>query len=179
MTDTMAPVPDKRMSRAERRLAGLTEQIAALTDQVAELNSEISTLTRQRDRTRELHDLEDQVEKIKLERDRLKEQHAREIRETEHQTGLLRRQVDQDQANAKVKAELAAQEAKLEVREENLQADKDRFAAEVAFQRQFMEREVGRLEGLIKEVLARVPKIEVKAGGQASARSRREEDDDE
>jgi hypothetical protein len=158
-----SPRKGARISREE-------QQLASLTDAVRELRSEISVLTRQRDLTKSLRDQETLVEKLKLEKDRLVEANDRKVRETEHQTGLLRRQVDQDQANAKKQADLAAQQAKLEVREENLTADKNRFAEEVKFQRDFMQAEIGRLENLIKAVLNRVPVVEVKAGGSVSAR---------
>lgn len=166
------PAKSLKLTRAEQQL---TELIA----QIGELTGEVRGLKRQRDRTQELADLEDQVANLKREKELLTEQSDRKVRETEHSTGLLRTQVEAERKQSQRDAELAAKAAKLEVREENLQADKDRFAEEVRFQREFMQGEVNRLERMIGEVLARVPKVEIKAGGQASARSRDEKADEE
>ena len=144
-----------------------------LADELAELRAEIKALRTERDSTRELASLRQDVERLKLEKDRLTEDNNRKIRETEHKVGLLKTKQDHDVANAR-------RETKLEVREENLAADKERFKAEMDFQREHLQREVDRIEGILGKVLERLPDVRttLTAAVGANGRRSREEDDD-
>ena len=78
-----------------------TAQIGKLADQIAEMRAEVKALTRERANLQEVTRLGKEVERLKLEKDRLTEANDRKIRETEHKTGLLRKQQEHDVSNAK------------------------------------------------------------------------------
>ena len=139
---------------------------ARLADELAGLRAEIKALRDERDSVQELTDLRRDVERLKLEKDRLAEDNARKIRETEHKVGLLKTKQDHEVANAK-------RETKVEVREENLSADKKRFEDEMKFQREHMQREVDRFDGIAKALMERLPTIEVELSGAARTSSRK------
>ncbi len=134
-----------------------------LATELAGLKGEVHALRTERDRTAEMFALQESIEKLKLEKGRLTEDHRREIRETEHKVGLLKTKQDQDVAHA-------TRQAKLEVRETNLAADKDRFAAEMKFQREHLQREVGRLESILGQVLERLPNVDAQLTGRLTPR---------
>jgi hypothetical protein len=142
------------------------EERARLADELAGLRSEIRALREERDETERVTDLRRKVEQLKIEKDRLAEDNARKIRETEHKVGLLKTKQDHDVANAR-------RETKIEVREENLTADKKRFEDEMAFQREHMQREVDRFDGIAKALMERLPTIEVELSGAARTGSRK------
>jgi hypothetical protein len=124
-----------------------------LADEIADLKAEIKALRTERDNTAEVKRLEQAVERLKLEKDRLTEQNDRKIRETEHKVGLLKTRQDHD-------VEHATRMAKLAVREQNLSADRERFQAEMEFQREHLQREVDRIESILGKVLERLPNID-------------------
>jgi hypothetical protein len=135
-----------------------------LAGELAELKAEIKALRTERDSTAQLTTLRQDIERLKLEKDRLVENNDRKIRETEHKVGLLKTKQDHDVANAR-------RETGLAVREENLKADKQRFADEMTFQREHFQREVDRIEDILGKVLERLPNIEASLTG--GARSKR------
>lgn len=135
-----------------------------LADEIAGLRREIAGLREERDRTAEVNDLHREIETLKLEKANLIEDNAREIRETEHKVGLLRTQQEHEVANAK-------RETMLAVREENLAADQKRFKDEMDFQREHLQREVTRVEGILVKVLDRLPSIDVALSGDAAPKA--------
>lgn len=124
-----------------------------LADELAQLKSQVRALRAERDETRGLNELKGEIEELKLSKARLVEDNDRKIRDTEHKVGLLKLQQDHEVKNAK-------RETQLEVREQNLTADKDRFAAEMEFQRKHLQGEVTRIEKILEKVLDRLPNIE-------------------
>jgi spore coat protein CotH len=132
-----------------------------LANGLAEIKAEIRALREERTNTRELTKLREDVERVKLEKARLTEDNDRKIRETEHKVGLLKTRQDHDVDNAR-------RETRLEVREENLKADKERFKAEMDFQREHLQREVERVESILGKVLERLPTIEATLEGHAT-----------
>jgi multidrug efflux pump subunit AcrA (membrane-fusion protein) len=124
-----------------------------LADELAELKAEIKALRTERDNTAQVKKLERDVEALKLEKGRLTEANDRKIRETEHKVGLLKTKQDHD-------VEHATRMAKLGVREANLTADRERFQAEMDFQREHLQREVDRVESILGKVLERLPNID-------------------
>jgi len=137
-----------------------------LADELAGLRAEVKALRTERDEAEEAVALRRDVERLKLEKDRLTEDNARKIRETEHRVGLLKTKQDHDVENAR-------RETRLEVREENLKADKERFRAEMDFQREHLQREVSRVEDILSKVLERLPTIDVELSGQAASRAKK------
>lgn len=124
-----------------------------LADELAGIKAEIKALRAERDNTSQLTGLQRQVEDLKIEKARLVEDNDRKIRETEHKVGLLKTKQDHDVENARRETELA-------VREENLAAEKERFKAEMDFQREHLQREVDRIEGILGKVLERLPNVD-------------------
>lgn len=148
-----------------RKQAGDDER-TRLADELAQIRAEIKALRTERDSTEQVTKLKRDVERIKIEKDRLEEDNARKIRETEHKVGLLKTKQDHDVENAR-------RETKLEVREENLAADKDRFKAEMEFQRTHLQGEVERVERILTAVLERLPSIEASLDGRAVTAGKR------
>lgn len=152
------------MSILSRRTDEDTER-SRLADELAGLRAEIKALRAERDSTEQVTKLKREIEQLKLEKDRLTEDNARKIRETEHKVGLLKTRQDHEVANAR-------RETELEVREKNLAADKKRFETEMAFQREHMQREVDRFDGIAKALMERLPVIEVSLDGPVAKPSR-------
>lgn len=146
---------------------------ARLADEMAGIKAEIKALRTERESTTQVVKLRQDVETLKLEKSRLTEDNDRKIRETEHKVGLLKTKQDHEVANAR-------RETELEVREKNLAADEKRFRDEMKFQREHMQREVDRFDGIAKALMERLPTIEVNLDGgvttSAKARSSRKED---
>jgi hypothetical protein len=137
------------------------DRLDRLAEELAGLRAEVKALRKERDSTAELLTLREDVERLKLEKARLVEDNDRKIRETEHKTGLLKIKQDHD-------VEHARRMAQVEVREQNLDADRKRFQAEMDFQRKHMQREVDRFDGIAKALMERLPTIEVNLDGKAS-----------
>lgn len=135
-------------------LTALAEKIETLTTEVAALRGEKKSLASLRNLEDERADLHRKVETLKIEKDRLVEDNARTVREVEHSTGLLRKQVDWERTKA-------VDEAKLAVGKENLAADRTRFEEQMAFHKDQISGEVARFEGLLKSLLERLPTVSV------------------
>jgi hypothetical protein len=160
------PIGDGK--RRQRELEGLT----LLEEQLARLTGEVKALRTEKDRSVEVTALNERIETMKRERDRLTETHDREVRETEHAVGLLRRQTEADAANMKRAAELGVQQ-------QNLNAEKALLKRETDFQREFLERYAGRMEDVLATVIAKVPDVSAVLKGTFVAGSAEHEDDAE
>ena len=139
------------------------EERDRLAVELAGLRADVKALKSERDETAERNRLRDSIEQLKREKATLTEDNTRKIRETEHKTGLMKQKTDQDIANAR-------RETELKVREENLKADKQRFADEMEFQRKHLQGEVDRIDGLLRAILERLPSIDVALSGSATPR---------
>jgi hypothetical protein len=135
-----------------------------LAGELSGLRADVKALKSERDETAERNQLRDQIEQLKREKATLTEDSARKVRETEHKTGLLKTKQEHEVANARRETELA-------VREENLKADKQRFADEMKFQREHLQREVDRIEGILGKVLERLPDISAAFDGSLNGSS--------
>jgi hypothetical protein len=134
-----------------------------LAAEIAELRVVIEALRTERDETGRVKKLRGDVEKLELEKARLTEDSNRKIRETEHKTGLLKTKQEHD-------VEHARRMAVLEVREENLVADRGRFEAEMKFQRDHFDQRADRQDEILKAILERLPVIDVALTGGATPR---------
>lgn len=105
---------------------------------------------------RDITDLREEIETLKIEKARREEEYARREREVEHKVGLERKRQAVELANA-------TREATLKVREENLAADKTRFAEEMKFQRERFTTEVSYLKEMLQQVLANTAPAAAKA----------------
>lgn len=99
-------------------------------------------------------DLREQAETATIEKDRREEEYSRKDREVEHKVGLER-------TRQKFEVEQAKRETTVHVREENLEADKERFKGEIEFQRKHLEGEIGSLRELVQGMLKRLPSAEI------------------
>lgn len=136
-------------------------EIARLREEIAGLRAEIKALRTEKDRTAEVNRLSDEIEELKRQKARLTEDNDRKIRETEHKTGLLKVKQEHD-------VEHARRMAVLEVREENLAADRERFAAEMSFQREHFDKRADDQDKLLQAILERLPAIDVALTGSAT-----------
>ena len=137
------------------------EERDRLATEMAGLRADVKALKAERDETAERNRLRDQIEELKREKATLAEDSARKVRETEHKTGLLKVKQEHD-------VEHARRMAVLEVREENLAADRERFAAEMAFQREHFDKRADDQDKLLQAILERLPAIDVSLEGSAA-----------
>ncbi len=100
--------------------------------------------------------LNEEIETLRIEKARKEEEFNKREREVEHKVGLERKRQEFEITQAK-------RETVVEVREENLEADKDRFKAEMDFQRKRLEGEVESLRDLVTEMMKRLPSAEIYA----------------
>lgn len=124
-----------------------------LLNEIAELRADIHGLRAEKDSTAEVTSLKRQVENLRIEKARLTEDNDRKIRETEHRVGLLKIQQQHDVDNAK-------RETMVQVREENLARDQQRFEAQMEFQRTQLQGEIHRVERILEQVLERLPNFD-------------------
>lgn len=103
-----------------------------------------------------IEDLKREVARLEIERAKKQEEWDRREREVEHKVGLERKRQEFEITQAK-------RETTLSVREENLAADKERFKAEMDFQRKHLESEIGSLRELVAKLLERLPSAEIYA----------------
>ena len=101
-----------------------------------------------------LEDLQKQITTLEIEKDRREEKYATREREIEHKVGLERKRQE-------FEIEHARKSTSVQIREENLSADKERFKAEMDFQRKRLEGEVASLRTLVEKMLERLPSAEI------------------
>jgi hypothetical protein len=105
---------------------------------------------------RKVSELEQEITKLTIEKDRKQEEWDRREREIEHKVGLEQKRQEFEISQAK-------RDTQVTVREENLAADKERFKAEMDFQRKRLEEEVASLRTLVGQMLERLPSAEIYA----------------
>ncbi len=96
--------------------------------------------------------LKKQIVTLEIERSKKKEENEKERRELTHMIGLEKKRQEFEIGQAKA-------ETTLKVQQENLAADKTRFAGEMSFQRERFEKEVGYLKDMMKDILDRLPNV--------------------
>lgn len=120
------------MKRVDGELAGI-KSVVDLSSRVKELRDDVAKL--ERDKAAQ----EDEID--------------RREREIEHKIGLERKR----QA---FELESGTRDAVLKVREENLKADRDRFAEQMKFHNDRFTAEVGYLKEMLSEIVKRLPSAE-------------------
>lgn len=141
---------DSRHDPTGERYDKLLEEIGELKLRVTELRAEKKSRTQIAELEREYADTKKQLVDLQLSFEKEKERHDRERRETEHMVGLQRKR-------GEFETEAAGREAVLNVREENLQAAKDRFDEHVAFIEKRFDQQFDSLNGLMEKFLERMP----------------------
>jgi DNA anti-recombination protein RmuC len=141
-------------SADDTRLERLTVEIRTLSQRVAELKGERDAVGTETTLSKRIIELEREKTEKEIALARVLEDHQREKREIDHKIGLHRQRVEQE-------IELSRKEAVLDVREENLTKDRERFEKEMDYTRERFSEEVERLATLQKEILERLPKWSV------------------
>ena len=102
----------------------------------------------------EIADLKKTIVDLEIKKAKIVEDNAREKRDVEHMVGLERKrqtfEIDQ-----------AKRETTVSVREENLKADQKRFEDQIAFTTKRFETEVGYLQGIMGQILERLPTVTI------------------
>jgi hypothetical protein len=119
------------------------KRVEEYSDKVIELKNKVVDLQL------ELKDMADSHQKLVSIKD---EEFDRERREIEHKTGLMLKQVEEDR-------KAAVKEAELRVREENLNAERERDSKESKYKQQRMDEEMRKMDNLMKQVLDRLPNV--------------------
>lgn len=132
----------------------LFERLEALAKEVRKLQGTRDAMTEEVGLREQINDLKKKITDLKIDESRIKEEHEREKRETTHQVGLerMRQEFEVNQAR---------REAMVAVREENLQADRERFETQMKFTTERFETEVGYLKDLMRELMVRLPTVKV------------------
>lgn len=125
----------------------------AIEDAITRANKEASTIINDLGKAAELRK---EISRLEIDRDKKQEEWSRREREVEHLVGLERKRQEFEITQAK-------RETEVKVREENLAADKERFKAEMNFQRERLSGEVESLRELVGEMLKRLPSAEIYA----------------
>lgn len=132
-----------------------------LLKQTRELKVEVEALRGRREAIKEELGLSDrvkrlmrEVETLTIEKNRQEEDQKRREREVEHKVGLER-------TRQEFEKEQARREAVVAVREENLEADRNRFEEQMKFTASRFEDEVGYLKEIMTEIMRRLPEISV------------------
>lgn len=131
-----------------------TQALNRLSSEVAKIRDDLKSRKDVLALTNDIVELKERLADLKVQESVVKEKHARETREVQHFVGLekKRQEVELDQAT---------REAKLDVREENLKADKERFDSHVKFVEDRMNTHLGDMKDLLTSVMERIPTVTV------------------
>lgn len=104
--------------------------------------------------------LREELETLRIEKGRKEEEFAKKEREIEHKVGLERKRQE-------FEIEQAKRETAVQVREENLSADRKRFEEQLEFHQQRFETEVKYLHEMAEKLMERLPSAEIKIARRA------------
>jgi hypothetical protein len=138
----------------------ILKEIKDLKKDLAALKGEYEGIKENVNFEQERATLKQKLTDLQIEYDREREKWDRERRDVEHQVGLQRKR-------GEFETESATRTAKLEVREENLAADKARFDEHVRFIEERFEQQFASLNELMGKFLERMPTTEqlIRVGG--------------
>jgi hypothetical protein len=142
-------------------LAELTDEIKVLSKEVASLVGEREYLQETRSLSEEVLYLKENIEDLKLKELRIREEQETEKRETRHMVGLERKRQEFEAEQKLHEIGLAKQEAVLEVREQNLDAERQAFEKQMKFITDRMTSETGYLREIMESILKRLPDVNV------------------
>ena len=137
--------------------ATVTETVRKiLQSALKDAESTLGKVTTINDLNKKVLELREQAETEKIKKGRVDEERQKKDREVEHKVGLERKRQT-------FEIEQATRETTVKVREENLGADKERFKAEMDFQRGHLQDEIKSLRDLVTNMLKRLPSAEIYA----------------
>lgn len=133
------------------------DNVEKILSELRDVRQDLALLQGERDATKKSRDLDKEIAELRrtltdleIQHDREQEKWDREKREVEHMVGLHKQK-------AEFENESATREAKISVREENLEADKTRFEEHVSFMEGRFQEELTSLRGLMEKFLDRMP----------------------
>lgn len=125
-------------------------------DALERVEGELKGIKNVTDLSDRVKSLREQCEKMEIEKGRKEEEGQRREREIEHKIGLERKRQEFELTSGK-------RDAVLQVREENLTADRKRFEEQMKFQEERFTKEVGYLKEMLAEIVKRLPSAEFTA----------------
>jgi len=149
------------MGLFDKQTRELDTAVLALKAEIEELRIERNAQMKQLDAAKSVIDLKRQITDLEIAKAKIVEDNAREKREVTHMVGLERKRQEFEAEQALKGIETAREEAILEVREENLKAERVAFEKSMDFQQKRFEKEVGYLKDLMGQILERLPTVNV------------------
>ena len=149
------------MGLFDKQTRELDTAVLALKAEIEELRIERNAQMKQLDAAKSVIDLKRQITDLEIAKAKIVEDNAREKREVTHMVGLERKRQEFEAEQALKGIENAREEAILEVREENLKAERVAFEKSMDFQQKRFEKEVGYLKDLMGQILERLPTVTV------------------
>ena len=149
------------MGLFDKQTRELDTAVLALKAEIEELRIERNAQMKQLDAAKSVIDLKRQITDLEIAKAKIVEDNAREKREVTHMVGLERKRQEFEAEQALKGIETAREEAILEVREENLKAERVAFEKSMDFQQKRFEKEVGYLKDLMGQILERLPTVTV------------------
>ena len=145
--------------KTDERLEELTEEIKTLAKRVAALRGEKDALSEARSLHEEVLHLKETIEDLKIKELRLKEEQDKEKRETRHMVGLERKRQEFEFEQKEQEIDQARREAMLEVREENLAAEREAFEKNMEFMTNQLNAQIADTKDILSQVLERLPNV--------------------
>jgi hypothetical protein len=149
------------MGLFDKQTKELDAAVVALKTEIIGLKQEREAQTSALEANRTVETLKRQITDLEITKAKIVEDNAREKREVTHMVGLERKRQEFEAEQARKSIETAREEAILEVREENLKAERVAFEKSMDFQQKRFEKEVGYLKDLMGQILERLPTVNV------------------
>lgn len=137
-----------------------------LLEEIRELSREVHLLRGERESNEDVISLQDKIKGLKgqltdleIKRAQEKEDRDREVRETEHKVGLVRKEFDAEKKEHTKELDFAKKEARLKLREENLDQERKLFEKEMGFIKERFEEEQSQSRKLMEQILERLPNV--------------------
>lgn len=131
--------------------------VALHADAMKRVDGELAGIKSVVDLSARVKTLREEVEKLERDKAVQEDEIERREREIEHKIGLERKRQEFELESGK-------RDAVLKVREENLKADRDRFAEQMKFHNDRFTAEVGYLKEMLSEIVQRLPSAEFTVG---------------
>lgn len=142
------------------------EKAQALSKAIGDLTRQVEELRGKREAGEEVISLQDkitalqkQLTTLEIQKAKKDEDHERAKRETEHKVGLVRKEFDEEKKTHAKELELSKKEAKLDLREENLNEERKRFEDQMKFIRDRFEDEQKASREILGKILNRLPDV--------------------
>jgi len=111
--------------------------------------------------TDEVLSLKRQIADLHVQRSQITEDFEKRERELRHMVGLERQRQEEERKQQVVKIDQASAAARLEVREANLVAEKERFEEQLTFNTERFATMEKYLKDMLADILARLPNVNV------------------